>query len=80
VDFLKEANSIIAAEYKTVEAEIGMVRQDQTQLNQQIDALISSFNQLDAIEADISQTEANIELIGKTVNRISTPLPMQTSA
>jgi hypothetical protein len=80
VDTLQEANAIIAGEYRAVGAEIGMVREDQSQLNLQVDALISSFSQLDAIEADISQTEANIELIGKTVNRISTALPIQTSA
>ena len=80
MDTLKEANAIITGEYKAIEADIGMVREDQSQLNLQVDALISSFSQLDAIEADICQTEANIEQIAKTVNRISTVTPIQTSA
>jgi hypothetical protein len=79
MDFLKEANHVIAADYRAVETEMESMREDQGRLNHQIDALINSFSMVDAIEAEVARTEANIDLIGKAVNRLSKPSHTQTS-
>lgn len=56
MESLTEANRVITQEYKAVEKEVELLREDKGQLNHEIDSLISSFSVIDTIENDLSQT------------------------
>lgn len=48
-----------------------MAKSDQAKLSSQVDGIMNVFNMVDLIEKDITQTQGNIDLIFRAINKIS---------